>query len=279
MNKMSKMMGIVCLALAIALAGCPTTSPEEDATSVAYSGYDESGNKYTLTISKGPGKAAYSPKDGDTYVLKIIIGNETETSTGTVQEFTSYTFTLVASKGGTFTVTVSGSAIASISGTFTLDTGVSQTVSVTLTPTKPADTWTKVTSFSQVNGSWKAPSSYSATIEGMTFSATTNNYIITFNAAAKTMSVSGTTTTTISGGNIDELWPDLKESLEEMNEQDGVTVTFNDANHSCTTTYNNVSQALTDSQLAQMGLQISQDKTQLKVSDMGTGMEIIYTKL
>ena len=69
------------------------------------------------------------------------------------------------------------------------------------------DTWTDVTSFSQVNGSWKVPSSYKATTQGMTSSFTTNNYITTFNAAAKTMSASGSTTTTISGENINELWP------------------------------------------------------------------------
>jgi len=141
------------------------------------------------------------------------------------------------------------------------------------------DTWSNVTSLSQINGSWKAPSSYSGTMQGITFSATTNNYIITFNAAAKTMSASGSTTTTISGGNINELWPDLKQSMESAyNGQSGVTVTFNDANHSYTMTLNNFSQALPDSALMQMGLQINQNGSKLKMAS-DIGIEIIYTKV
>jgi hypothetical protein len=85
------------------------------------------------------------------------------------------------------------------------------------------DTWTKATSFSQINGRWKAPPSYSATTQGRTYSGTTTNYIITFNATAKTMAVSGSTTVTISGGNIDEYWSNQKTGLEYMNQQDGIT--------------------------------------------------------
>jgi hypothetical protein len=135
----------------------------------------------------------------------------------------------------------------------------------------------KVASFSQVNGTWKAPSSVTGNIQGMNITQNYINYTITFNATAKTMSASGTATTTISGGNINALWPELKESMEEeMNELDGVTVTFNDANHSYTMTCDNFSQEMTDEDLAETGFKINQNGTKLKVTE--TGLEIIYTK-
>jgi hypothetical protein len=83
-------------------------------------------------------------------------------------------------------------------------------------------------------------------------------------------------TTTISGGNINQLWPSLKESMEEMNEFEGITVTFNDTNHSYTITYDNFSQTMTDNDLAEVGLKINQDGTKLKATE--TGLEIIYSK-
>jgi hypothetical protein len=141
---------------------------------------------------------------------------------------------------------------------------------------EPSDKWSNVTSLSQVNGSWKALSSYGATTQGMKFSGTTNNYIITFNAGAQTMSSSGSTTVTISGGNIDENWSSLKTGLVFLNQQDGITVNFDDAKHSYTLTYNNFSIPLTNQQLPQMGIQINQDGSKLKMADQG--IEIIYTK-
>jgi hypothetical protein len=91
------------------------------------------------------------------------------------------------------------------------------------------------------------------------------------------MSLSGTSTTTISGGNINSLWPDLKESMEEMNETDGVTVTFNDTNHSYTMTWNNFSQTMTDDGLAGVGFLINQNGTKIKIPTGGVN-EVIYTK-
>jgi histidinol phosphatase-like PHP family hydrolase len=138
------------------------------------------------------------------------------------------------------------------------------------------DTWSNVTNFSQVNGTWKAPPSYSASNQGITANVTTNNYLITFNSTAKTMSVSGSTTTIYSGANINSLWPDIKESMGYMNELDGVTVSTNDTNHSITLTYNNFSQVMTDSELSQVGIQINQNGSKLKMSN--GGINIIYTK-
>jgi hypothetical protein len=139
------------------------------------------------------------------------------------------------------------------------------------------DTWSDVTTFSQVNGTWKAPPTTTATNQGMNITMSTNNYTITFNATAKTMSVSGSATTTISGGNINESWSDLKEYMEEEYEDlDGVSVTFIDATHSYTLTYTNFSQTMNDSDLAEVGLKINQNGTKLKATlDV---IEITYTK-
>jgi len=64
------------------------------------------------------------------------------------------------------------------------------------------DTWSNVTSLSQVNGSWKAPSSYSGTMQGTNITVYFNNYIVTFNATAQTISVSGSSTSFYSGADI-----------------------------------------------------------------------------
>jgi hypothetical protein len=138
------------------------------------------------------------------------------------------------------------------------------------------NTWLDVTSFSQVNGAWEAPSSTSGTIQGINYTVNRNKYILTFYATTKTMSASGSVTETFSGGNINTYWPTLKTNLEYLNQMDGITVTVNDANHSTTTTYNNYSQVLTDSELKQLGFQINNDGTKLKV--MTSGIEVIYTK-
>jgi uncharacterized lipoprotein NlpE involved in copper resistance len=139
------------------------------------------------------------------------------------------------------------------------------------------DTWSDVTSLSQINGSWKTSSSYSVTVEDRTYTYTYNNYIITINATAKTMSVSGSITTTISGIN-EEGWSSLKTALETVNAQQGITVTFNDANHSYTQTYNNYSQTLTDEYFSLFGFQINQNGAKLKMRPKGS-IETILTKV
>lgn len=139
-----------------------------------------------------------------------------------------------------------------------------------------SDIWSNVTSFSQVNGTWKAPSTVIVDRDGMKIMQQFTDYTITFNAVARTMLTSGSGTTTITGENIDTLWSGLKESLEsDWEDFDGVTVNFNDANHSYTITCNNFSLPLTDEELAELGLQINQDGKKLKVWDY---TDIIYTK-
>jgi len=128
------------------------------------------------------------------------------------------------------------------------------------------DTWSNVTNFSQVNGTWKAPSSTSHTEEYDIIVVNINNYTITFNATQKTMSTTGLITTTFSGGTINELWPFLKEDMEWINELDNITVSFDDANHSYTATYNNYSQTLTDAELTKRNFKINQNGSKLKMA-------------
>jgi hypothetical protein len=140
------------------------------------------------------------------------------------------------------------------------------------------DTWTNVTSLSQVNGTWKAPATVTGNVQGMKITQNSSNYTLTFNSNTSTMSASGSVTTTISGGNINSLWSDIKQNMQsQYNGLSGVTVSFNDANHSYTMTCNNFSQTMSNSDLMEMELQINQNRTKLKL-DSGMGYEIIYTK-
>jgi len=297
MKNLRKLIGIIFVAAIIVCAmtacddlfGSLNNNDQTDDTykPVVFTSYDTDDTKYELTITRPSGRAVLelTPKAGDSYTLTITTTTgEAYTSTGQIAVVSGTTFTLKhAGTGNTFSVTVSansssGGTIFSVTGDIPINNSPTKLPAPDeLLPSAPSggnDTWSKVTSFSQVNGSWKAQPSYSSTLQGMTLSSTTDNYIITFNAALKTMSVSGSATTTISGGNIDELWPNLKESLGNQ----GVgTATFNDANHSYTITYNNVIMALTDSELTQMGLQINQDGSKLKMA-MDGGIEVIYTR-
>jgi hypothetical protein len=139
-----------------------------------------------------------------------------------------------------------------------------------------SDVWTNVTSLSQLNGTWKTQSTVTGNMEGIKVTQNYSNYTLTFNSVTKTMSVSGTIKMTLSGGNISEFWSDMKEGLEFMNQQDGVTVSANDANHTITMTFNNFSQSVDDDYIQEMGFQINQNGTKLKVIE--DGHEIIYTK-
>jgi len=142
-----------------------------------------------------------------------------------------------------------------------------------------SDVWSDVTSFSQLNGTWKAPSTATATGNGFKYTAQYSNYTITFNSNTKTLLFSGTIKMTFSDGNINELWPDIKEGLlEYVNQEDGVTVSStNDTNHSITMTFNNYSESLDDDYIQVMGPQINQNGTKLIIQD-GMGFKVIYTK-
>ena len=155
------------------------------------------------------------------------------------------------------------------------------------------DTWSNVTSFSPLNGTWKtqfttstynfkdlAGENWDSEQESfvgnmkVTFSYS-DNYTITFNSTAKTMSISGTQTQTYSDGNINTIWPGLKRVPPSPSL--GFTVSANDTNYSITMTYNNYSQTLADENLTD--IQINQNGTKIKLSKQirGDGAEYIYT--
>jgi len=252
-------------------AGTGTTGGGSEPTSVTYTSKDEAGNTYNLTIqATQEGKAAtYTPKGGDNYVLTVNPLNMESSGTIDIDANDNTKFTLKPSSGGSnITVTIVNSGMTSITAEVN-----GSTTTVTLTPTE----WSNVTSLSQVNGSWKAPSTNTVSAQGMTVVQSFSNYIITFNATAKTMSVSGSVTNTFSGGNINESWSSIKTDLQNgFASQPGVKLSFNDTAHSYTMTCTNFSQTITDAQLASLGMQINQNRTKLKFET--AGIEVIYTK-
>jgi hypothetical protein len=158
------------------------------------------------------------------------------------------------------------------------------------------DTWSNVTSLSQLDGTWKGSYSETRTVKevmeeiGETW--TTEMQIMfgdmkvtgdaeitsTINASAKTQSTSTQATLTFFGGNINLVWPELKKFMQN----DGVT--FNDTNHSATMAQSSEAQPLTDddiTELLESGFQINQNGTKIKMpaGSMGEGSpEIIMNK-
>jgi hypothetical protein len=195
---------------------------------------------------------------------------------------------------------------------------------------KEADVWLDVTSLSQLNGTWKGSFSYSGTMRGYysemfgitdeewassgineiygndTRVTINQEYVITFNADAKTMSTSTKATTKYSGSNIDSIWSyykDLYELLEEESEEEytvnvsdnEMTVTINSSgmsgtatwtrnssNHSITQTSTiSQTQTLDNDDIAEIFLsiyQINQNGTKIKMSSGGGGLEVILKK-
>jgi hypothetical protein len=146
------------------------------------------------------------------------------------------------------------------------------------------DTWTDVTSMSQMNGTWKTSynqteaikdfigsSSWDnsmATLFGDMKVTTSVNMTIIINASAKTQAMSGTATMTFSGGNIATAWGTLKQNMGS-----GSGVTVDDAKHSITMPQNQPAETMSDATIAKMladGMQINQNGTKIKVP-AGTG--------
>jgi len=115
-----RIVGIIAIIAIIGftMTACPPDGLPEPET-VEYKG-TANGKTYTLKIIENTGRAAYTPKAGDSYELTI----DNKKSTGKVESYSnSSTFTLKPSNAGaeTFNVTVSPSGITSISGTITFD--------------------------------------------------------------------------------------------------------------------------------------------------------------
>jgi len=117
--------GLSVLLLASVLAGCDIPFGDwiqngGSPTGTAAYEYIKDESTYKLTINQS--KAAYTPVSGDTYILVIITGGQTKTSSGTVTGFSNSVFTLKPSNSTvTFTVQMSGNTITKISGTITLE--------------------------------------------------------------------------------------------------------------------------------------------------------------
>jgi hypothetical protein len=121
------------LVLGMAVVGCDnvTTGGEGGGTPVLPSRVYESTDgtyDYKLEIIEASaGRAAYTPKTGDTYVLTINPGNKISKGTVTVTSEVSFELKPSNAPAATFTVTVnvtnSGAVITEITGTITLTTG------------------------------------------------------------------------------------------------------------------------------------------------------------
>jgi hypothetical protein len=154
------------------------------------------------------------------------------------------------------------------------------------------DTWTDVTSLEQLDGTWKG--SYRQTMaikeaieeSGLTWDPGMQTLVgnmiatvrvdmdITINASDKTQTGSALINMTLSGGNINMVWPLIK---IELSGQEGVTI--NDSTHTISMTLDTGTNPIDISDMA--GAQINQHGTKLKVpaDALGTGSpEIIFTK-
>jgi len=127
--------GMLALSLVfgVGLTACGGDDDGGDPTSVTYTSSSTDGTTYELTISAAAAKAVYAPKNGDSYTLKITKSGSTKTSTGTVV-VNGTTFTLTATKGGTFTITVANGKMTAISGAITFDDGNTEEGPGTVTP-------------------------------------------------------------------------------------------------------------------------------------------------
>jgi len=142
--------------------------------------------------------------------------------------------------------------------------------------------WSDITSLKQLNGTWKGSYSGTEPIEGVDF---TINYVaeITMTITA-TVDNSGTatgtikTTMTVSGVGIDDIWEAFKYILSgDVEEEDDVTVTYDDENHSVIITQTIPSDTITLEEMA--GTKINQNGTKIKQpADKEGTPEIILTK-
>lgn len=140
----------ITLVLGMTVVGCDTTTGdggEAEPTSAKYEGTDSAGNTYVLEITKaGSGKAVYTPKDGDDYVLTINPGNKTSRGKATVSiSGSTSSFTLTpAGSTTTFTVTIEKTATAAlmtaIEGTIITVDGKEIQVKSNVTPVKEYET-------------------------------------------------------------------------------------------------------------------------------------------
>jgi hypothetical protein len=137
MKNAYKLLGIVVLALAIVFSfmACDSGTGGGDPTSITYISTNGT-NTYKLTVSKAA-KAAYTPAEGDSYVLIIYSGSsasgaELGRSTGTIKGSGSE-FTLDGEGTANNKVTVSNGRMTAIEGSITIN-GTPYTPGTSLSP-------------------------------------------------------------------------------------------------------------------------------------------------
>jgi len=132
---------LLALALVIALTFVVCSNPDgldltAKSLSEKYTGVKDN-KTYELTITQNTAnaqanavaRAAFTPAEGDSYVLKIIENGVTQTSSGIVKAFSNnkFTFAPTINVSVSFEVTVNNSEITSISGTITVQGGATIT--------------------------------------------------------------------------------------------------------------------------------------------------------
>ena len=268
----------------------------------------DDGTTYILTITKNASRDAYEAAVGDYYVLVIRTnGQPDKVSEGTVSDITSVTYTLKPTAANadapTFSVTItaSGGQITRIEGTITFKDGSTVTGSGMIIPQGNgggADTWSNVTSFSQLNGTWKPQSAtmtftykeslgdaWNDTLESMlgdmrvTYSY--NNYTATYNSTAKTAAKSGSYTIAYSGTGeyLGLLWASAVSSAEFNANAAGTTVSSDEADHSVTTAFNNVPITIPDDSMPLFLSSLLINQTGTKIKDViGNGVAEVFIK-
>jgi uncharacterized protein YjdB len=155
MKSTFKLLGIIAFVAMIGLSFASCGDAGDSGGTVTndkavYTSVDAEGNKYELTITSKSDKAAYEPKEGDTYTLKIFfVDGTTKTSVGTVTHEVKNGSTVTATLSvsyASFTVTLSTvtdglSVMTEIKGTIPItDDDNKPTIEIELTLTPQVET-------------------------------------------------------------------------------------------------------------------------------------------
>jgi hypothetical protein len=131
------------------------------------------------------------------------------------------------------------------------------------------ETWSSITSWSQIGGTWKGPISLTENELGLTIKYVGDLYLI-INASARTMSERFTFTATFSGSNLDAYWPTLAAAYA------GEGYSVDNSKHSVSGTETSPAESMNLSDFD--GWQINQKNTKLKMPANDVFPETIFTK-
>jgi len=309
MKRMNKAWGMLALALTfvLVLTACPTGGSDGGGTQTpqltTYTSFDADGNKYELVITESSNRARYTPQQGDSYTLTITKADGTVlTSKGTVQSAVldaSGGITLILAKGNNVFIVqgeAGGGAIETIIGSIPVDNGQPQDPPTTLTPPDAEpDTWSDVTSLSQLVGSWKGKSVKIVNVKdqvGGGWDQNMENNIgsdmkftqihditltLTNSGAALNRDLEIVQTLVFSGSKLTTTgWPAIKALASNM--AGDAKVTFDDSAHTVKWTMWDDPQKNLDLQaFKDRGYKINRTETKIKMSE-DDGSEEIYIK-